>query len=186
MSIQALRERYAASSKAANHLLAEKGSQTWTKEDQATFDAHVEEADRIKAQIEAHEKMIARDRDDNFKDADEHRKDGKKVSPEMQGFENFLRKKVGDMNAEELQVFRNTMSTTTGSQGGFGVMPLVATTLIDLLKSYGYMRRVADQITTANGVDLSYPTTDGTSEVGEIVAQNGSAASADPTFAPCR
>jgi HK97 family phage major capsid protein len=74
------------------------------------------------------------------------------------------------------------MSTTTGSQGGFGVMPLVATTLIDLLKSYSYMRRVADQITTANGADLSYPSSDGTTELGEIVAQNATATAADPVF----
>ena len=43
MSIQALRERLAASNKAAKHLLAEKGSTTWTTEDQGTFDNHADE-----------------------------------------------------------------------------------------------------------------------------------------------
>jgi HK97 family phage major capsid protein len=127
MSIQALRERYAASSKAANHLLAEKGSQTWTKEDQATFDAHVEEADRIKAQIDAHEKMIARDRDENFTDAEDHRidrnaKNGKKLTDAQKAFNTFLRKSFKDMTVEERAV-RNTMSTTTGSQAASRCSP---------------------------------------------------------------
>jgi HK97 family phage major capsid protein len=44
------------------------------------------------------------------------------------------------------------------------------------------MRRVASQITTGNGSDLGYPTSDGTSEVGELIAQNASASSGDPSF----
>jgi hypothetical protein len=37
-SIQALRERLAALSRAMNAQLAEKGDRVWTKDDQATFD----------------------------------------------------------------------------------------------------------------------------------------------------
>src|SRR5690349_9907811 len=69
MSIQALRERLAASSKAANHLLAEKGEQVWTKEDQTKFDNHMDEIDRVKTQIAAHERMIEAGRDSDFADA---------------------------------------------------------------------------------------------------------------------
>jgi len=53
------------------------------------------------------------------------------------------------MSAEEMAKVRNTMSTTTSSQGGYAVQSSVASELIDLLKSYGYMRKVASQITTA-------------------------------------
>ena len=86
------------------------------------------------------------------------------------------------MSAEEALKVRNTMSTTTGSEGGYTVPTEVASTLVNLLKKYAFMRQVSDSITTAFGGPLSYPTSDGTSETGELVAQNASSASADPTF----
>jgi HK97 family phage major capsid protein len=183
MSIQALRERLQASNKAANHILAEKGSQTWTPEDQAAFDGHVSEGERVKAQIAAHEKMIAEDRDVNFTDASDFRvKDRAPKSEAKKVFDTFLRKDFKNMSAEEVMAVRNTMSTTTGSQGGFTVQSEIASTLIDYLKSYGFMRAVASQMTTEKGNPLSFPTSDGTAEVGEWIAQNTTATAADPVF----
>lgn len=183
MSIQALRERYAASTKAANHLLAEKGSAVWSKEDQTKFDELVEEGERVRAQIEAHERMIAKDREDNFADADEFRREkGAQDSEVKKAFNVFLRKSFKDMNAEEVQMVRNTMSTTTGSQGGYSVQTEIASTLIDALKAFGFMRAVASQITTEKGNPLSFPTSDGTSETGEWITQNNTATGADVSF----
>ena len=187
MSIQALRERLAASTAAAKNLLAEKGSQTWSKEDQTQFDNLADESERITRQIEAHEKMIAADRDANFTDADEHNiranaKNGKQITEAEKAMNIFLRKSFKDMTVEEALAVRNTMSTTTGSQGGYSVQTSVASQLIDLMKSYGFMRAVCSQITTDQGNPLSYPTSDGTSEVGEWIAQNTTATGADPTF----
>jgi HK97 family phage major capsid protein len=185
MSMQALRERLAALNKSANHILAEKGSQTWSKEDQAKFDAAMDEAERIKAQIDSTQRLMDMDAEANFRDVP--RRDNGELDPKAaavrEGFEIFLRKQRTEMSAEELMKVRNTMSTTTGSQGGFTVQTLVAREMIDLLKSYAYMRRVASSITTENGADLSYPTSDGTSETGELIAQNTTATSADPVFA---
>ena len=180
-SIQALRERLAAVNRKMNALLAEKGAQTWTKEDQAVFDADSDEAERLQRQIAAHQRQLDQDAEDNFRDAPAQ-DSGAKKSDSKQGIDIFLRKSFKEMSAEELQVVRNTMSTTTGSQGGFAVQSSVASELIDLLKSYGYMRKVASQITTANGAPLSYPTSDGTSETGEWIPQNTTATAADPTF----
>jgi HK97 family phage major capsid protein len=187
MSIQALRERLAASTKAAKNLLAEKGSQTWSVEDQKTFDNHAEESERLTRQIEAHETMIAKDREENFTDANEHvittnAKNGKPLTEAQKAMNVFLRKSFKDMSVEEALSIRNTMSTTTGSQGGYSVQTAIASQLIDLMKSYGFMRAVASQLTTDQGNPLSYPTTDGTSETGEWIAQNTTATAADPTF----
>ena len=146
-SIQALRERLAALHKKMNHLLAEKGSQTWTKEDQAVFDADGDEAERLQRQIAAHQKMLDDDAEKNFRDVQRVSKDAQRT-PAQQAFDVFLRKAFRDMTAEEMQMVRNTMSTTTGSQGGFSVQSEVASQLIDLLKAYGFMRKVASQITT--------------------------------------
>lgn len=187
MSIQALRESVAAASRAANHLLAEKGSAIWTKEDQATFENLGDQIERGKEQIAAHEKMIAADRDANFNDIAENNlrengKNGKKLTVEQAVFNTFLRKSIKDMSVEEALSIRNTMSTTTGSQGGYSVQSNIASQLIDTMKAYGAMRKVASQITTTDGEPLSYPTSDGTSETGEWIAQNTTATASDPTF----
>jgi HK97 family phage major capsid protein len=187
MSIQALRERLAASNKAANHILAEKGAAVWTAEDQATFDNHVSDGERCKKQIEAHEKMIAENREENFTDANDHRiaenhKNGKKLTAVQAAFNTYLRKSDKEMSNEERIAVQNTMSTTTGSQGGFTVQSEIASSMIDYLKSYGYMRKVASQITTAQGNPLSFPTSDGTAEVGEWIAQNTTATALDPSY----
>lgn len=178
MSMQALRERLSALNKDSRHLLAEKGSTTWTKDDQAKFDGLMDEAERTQSQLAAHERLLNEQAEDNFKDVT--RVDtGKKKSAAQEGVELFLRKLTKDLNQEEAQKIRNVMSTTTGSEGGFTVQPEVAKRLIEAMKDYGAMRRVAYALTTANGADLSYPGTDGTSEIGEIVAQNATATSAD-------
>ena len=186
-SIQALRERLATLNQAAKALLAEKGAQVWSKEDQTAFDSKMEEAERVTKQIEATQRVLDADREDNFTDVEDHQlarnaKNGKKLTPEQVAFNVFLRKSFKDMTVDEALSVRNTLSTTTGSQGGYGVQATVAAELINLLKAYGFMRKVASQLTTAQGNPLSYPTSDGTSEVGEWVAQNVSAAAADPTF----
>jgi len=184
MSIQALREQIAAKNKEAKHLLAEKGDQVWSGEDQTKFDALMDDVERLQRQVSAHERLIEKDRDENFTDVENFRSDkgGKNQTDAQRGMNIFLRKSFQEMSAEELTLVRNTMSTTTGSQGGFTVQTQVAKELIDLLKSYGFMRRVASQITTEQGNPLSFPSSDGTAEVGEWVAQNTAAAAADPVF----
>ena len=106
MSIQALRERLAASNQAANKLLADKGAQPWSKEDQATFDNQMDEAERTQHQIAAHEKMIAQNKDENFTDVEDHNiarnsKNGKPQSDAEKAFNVFLRKSFKDMSVDE-------------------------------------------------------------------------------------
>lgn len=179
--IQALRERLSALKKEANAQLAAAGAKTWTAEDKAKFDAVVDEAERVEQQIDAHERAMNIAADKNFSNVLRNEPGAKKTELQ-EGLEIFMRKSFREMSQEEALKVRNTMSTTTGSEGGFTVQPLVATTLIEMLKAYGFMRRVASQITTANGADLAYPTSDGTTEIGEIVAQNAAASTGDVVF----
>lgn len=184
MSIQALREQLSHENRAAKAILAEKGSIAWSAEDQAKFDGHMESAERLQRQIDAHQRVLDEDAEKNFEDVDKFRKEpgAKKMTDAQRALDLFMRKSDRQLSADEAMLIRNTMSTTTGSEGGYTVQTEVASQIIEALKSYGSMRRVASNITTAQGNDLSYPTTDGTSEEGEIVAQNSTAASADVTF----
>ena len=181
MSIQALREQLSHENRAAQAILADKGSATWSNEDKAKFDAHMDTAERIQSQIDAHQKLLDADAEKNFGGAP-RRQPGEPLSDAQKGLDIFLRKTSREMTAEEATIIRNTMSTTTGSEGGNTVQPQVATQLINLMKAYAFMRAEADQVTTSTGVDMSWPTSDGTAEVGEWVAQNVAATAADPTF----
>jgi HK97 family phage major capsid protein len=183
MSIQALREKHSALVKEANNILSNKGDQVWTKEDQLKFDNLMDDADRCKTQIDAHQRKMDVDAEENFKDIDNFRNDDKpELSNAQKGLDIFLRKSFKEMSNDEMLMIRNTMSTTTGSEGGYTVQTEIAATLIEALKEYGFMRKEASQITTTQGNDLSYPTVDGTTDEGEWVAQNASAAAADIVF----
>jgi HK97 family phage major capsid protein len=183
MSIQALREKHNTLVNEANHILSEKGDRVWTQEDQQKFDNAMDEAELCKKQIDAHQRKIDLDAEENFKDIDNFRKDEKQeLSNAQKGLDIFLRKSFREMSNDDAVMFRNAMSTTTGSEGGYTVQTEIAETLIEALKEYGFMRKEASQITTAKGNDLSYPTSDGTSEEGEWVAQNIAASAADIDF----
>lgn len=183
MSIQALREQRAATAKALNDLV---NKADWDEAtDQPAYDAGLAELDAIDARI----KRIV---DANARIADETRALNLAEAAERKGRDNDdagLRiyakwLKGGDkaLNAEDWLHVRNTMSTTTGAEGGFTVDSQVATSVLDALKAFGGMRAVSTVITTSGIGPMSFPTSDGTSEEGELVAENVSATDADVTF----
>lgn len=181
MSIQALREHSTELSRQARELLANKGEQVWSTDDQKKFDAIMDEQERVAGQISAHQRMLDNRAETQFTDATGKPKDDREATVKA-AYETYLRKAPKDMTPEEVGAIRNTMSTTTGSQGGFTVDPIISAAFIDQLADYAGMRRVADNIRTATGVQISYPTTDGRTEIGEIVAQNATASALDPSF----
>jgi HK97 family phage major capsid protein len=90
------------------------------------------------------------------------------------------------VTAEQAIAIRNAMSTTTTTEGGYTVPSEVAAMVIDALKAFGGMRDVAEILSTDGGNPLNWPTSDGTAEVGEIVAENGAATGGDITFGTVR
>lgn len=183
MSIQALREQLSLEHRAAKAILESKGDRAWTKEEQGTFDAHMDKADGLDAQVKAHARMLEADADRNFNAAAKDAKDGSKTGEidALQAVALYMRHGA-NVNVEQAVAIRNAMSTTTAAEGGFTVPAEVVAMVVDSLKAFGGMRSLADVITTAGGNSLSYPTSDGTAEVGEIVAENAAASSGDVTF----
>jgi len=183
MSIQALREKIANFSKEANHLLAEKGSASWTAEEQSKFDGFTNEIEGARRQIANIEKMRELDADKFFNEVP-----GKKVELEIGDILNVVQATAlymrfgNNVSPEQAVQIRNAMSTTTPAEGGFTVPAEIATMVIDKLKSFGGMREVGTVIGTDGGSSLNFPTSDGTGEVGEIVGENAAAAAGDLTF----
>jgi HK97 family phage major capsid protein len=77
---------------------------------------------------------------------------------------------------------RAAMSTTTGSEGGYTVATEFSRSLIQAMKALFPVREVASEIQTATGAQMLFPTTDSTSEEGEIVGQNVQTIVGETTF----
>lgn len=181
-SIQALREKRNDLAKQAKHQLAEKGDKKWTPEDKAAFDQIADQIDALDDQIATTQKILDRTAEERFVDAP---KADPKANAKIAGralFDKLLRNGPTALTTDEHMQIRNTMSTGTGNQGGYTVQSEIAMELIDAVKGYRGVRELANRIVTASGAPLSYPTSDGTSEVGELVAENTQANAADPTF----
>jgi HK97 family phage major capsid protein len=184
-NIQALREKIATLANQANHLLAEKGSATWSVEDQAKFDGYADEIQRARNQVAAAEKMRELDAEKFFENAAVA--GGKTVEIDADKLTALaataLYMRFGNNVSPEMAAqIRNAMSTTTTTEGGYTVPSEIAAMVIDKMKAFGGMREVASIMTTAGGNALNFPTSDGTSEVGVIVGENAAATTGDITF----
>ncbi|WP_395055193.1 phage major capsid protein [Polaromonas sp.] len=184
-NIQALREKIANLATQAKNLLANKGDQTWTPEEQAQFDGFTNEIEAAKRQIANIEKMREIDADKFFENAGKEGKGGKQGDDlslnALEAVALFMRF-GNNVTAEQAIQIRNAMSTTTTTEGGYTVPAEIAAMVIDAMKATGGMREIAQVISTAGGNSLNYPTSDGTAEVGEIVAENAAASAGEITF----
>ncbi len=185
-NLQEARERRNVRAGEARKLLDEHPAGKWGADQQAEFDRLENEIGSIDQTISNHQKLMDAEAGKIFDgNSTEHSKKLARDLPEndpLRIFDIWTREGERAITAEQWQVIRNTMSTTTGSEGGYNVPSLIASQLIDYMKAYGTMRKVADVLQTADGKPLSYPTTDGTAEVGEWIAQNTTATAADPVF----
>jgi HK97 family phage major capsid protein len=184
MSLQALREQRAAKAIALKDLV---NKTEWNAAaDQPVYDQGMAEIDDIDARITrietANAKLVEQTRTDEALDAAARVSRNKGVNTSL--FAKWLKGGDRALNEADWAQVRNTMSTTTGSEGGFTVDTQVATSVLDALKAYGGMRApgMATVIQTTGVGSMSFPTSDGTSEEGEIVAENGTANDADVTF----
>lgn len=179
-NIQPMREKIANLANSANHLLAEKGDQTWSKEDQSVFDGYTSEIELIKNQISAIEKMRELDAEKFIQSAPSKKDEG--ITIDALAAVAIYMRHGNNVSADQAIAIRNAMSTTTTTEGGYTVPSEIAAMVIDKLKAYGGMREVAEIMTTDSGNPLNFPTSDGTAETGEIVGENAAAALGDITF----
>lgn len=184
-SIQALRERRSTLAKELHDMLDANPGDKWNADLQSKYDQGMSEIADIDGEMKRHGDLAARIADEAMRDgvveaSERHAHD--KKSPASALFAKWVRGGDNALSAEEWAGIRATMSTTTGSEGGYTVQSDVASTLVEMLKEYGGMRAVSEVFSTDQGNPLSFPTTDGTAETGELIAENVTATAADPTF----
>lgn len=178
-SIQDLRERRTAKAQEARKLLDENTGDKWGKPIAEKLDAIYAEIEDIDAQINRHQRLMeleVANQIERIKPGDIDPRSPKAL------LNKWIRGGDKALSAEDWMHIRNTMSTTTGSEGGFTVQTDVARNVAEALKAFGGMRRVAEVIQTSRGNDMQFPTSDGTSETGELIGQNTTATAQDPTF----
>lgn len=185
-SIQALREQRDAEAKKLHDLVAKPDWNTET--DQPIYDAGMTAIENFDAQIariaKVNQLAASTALDHSILDATDRliRDGGADASKALEFFASWLRGGDRSIRDEDWPTLRNTMSTTTNSEGGFTVATDVATQVIDALKKFGGMRAVATVLRTAQGNPMNFPASDGTTEEGEIVDQNVSATDLDISF----
>lgn len=180
-SIQALREERTAKAREFRNIL-DKNTGSLSAEEKGKLNELQAEIDGLEETIGFHEKALDMAAEKKVVGAVSQLAKDKPGDAKAQVFDKWLRGGLESLNAEERQVLRNTMSTGTGSEGGYTVPTETARTVLDALKAFGGMREVSTVITTSAGHEMTYPTSDGTSEEGEIVGENDSAGKGDVTF----
>jgi HK97 family phage major capsid protein len=195
-SIQALREERTKVAADARKLLDDIEPEKWTDEHNTQYDQMVANIENLDGQIDRHQKQLdieaanrqsIQDRaDENGISTDEAEH---QANQEKNIFNSYLRGGIDALSMEQRQYVvnkarkvRGDMSTGTGSEGGYLVPREFATTMLEALKSFGGMREVATIIRTASGAGMDWPTTDATSEEGEIVGENAAVSRQDAAF----
>lgn len=188
-SIQDLREQRSKLANEAHDIVND--SDNWNKDSEEKVDNLLAGVDDLDSQIDRHQKVL------DIASEDKKRIDtlslDKNISTDEATAELNSQKIVfdawlrGGKDGVEAAISQNpkisnVMSTTTDSQGGYTVPVETAERLIETMKSFGGMRRVATVIATATGSNMEFPTSDETSAVGELVAENVSVSDSDPSF----
>jgi HK97 family phage major capsid protein len=188
MSLQDLREQRAAKAIALREHVNKKD---WNPAaDTPIYDAALADIDDLDAKISRIENSNRRLADDAVSHgviiaAEQIARDQR--APGVALYAKWLRGGIENLTPEDVQIFRegmirNAQSEGTASQGGYTVATEVATQVLEALKQYGGMRKVAEVIQTGMGNPMQFPTSDGTSEEGEIIAENGTATNLDASF----
>lgn len=202
--IQALRERRDALAKNLQTLVDKDKTPEWKPEHQSQYDAAMTEIGDIDAQIKRHNDAmaaIAAGAADRGGISDDMR-DQFTRTPGAQGAESralraYLAGGLANLAAEDLASMRArqsgdianamrlpqaAMSTSTPAEGGYTVATEYYRQLTEAMKAFGGIRSMATILQTGTGAQMNFPTTDATSEEGEIVGQNAAAALGETTF----
>jgi len=189
-NIQAMRERRDALAKETRNLLDKNTHAEWNDELQAKYDENMAEVERIDAAVKREQKLLDAEAGDMLAEmGGRESEEGQQTPAARAAFSKLIRNGDRALSDEDWSAlnqdvgrFQNTTSNGTDSEGGYTVQTDVANSILDAMKAYGGMREISNVIRTEGGNPFNWPTSDGTSEEGEIVAENQSATDADPSF----
>jgi HK97 family phage major capsid protein len=197
MTIQAKREQRKKLSADLNALVKDHPKdQEWTDTDQQKYDGMVTEIENLDQDLDRHKKVMdleaksrqtATDRADKrgiSVDESQHQ-----IAQEKAAFNTYLRGGMSALNEEQREAVqnrvnspKNTMSTTTGDEGGYLTTDELAPNISQAMLEFGGMRKLATIVPTETGSNIPWPTADATSEQGEWLDQNADSDDKDTSF----
>jgi HK97 family phage major capsid protein len=183
MDLKAQRERRNALVTEAKNMNANITGTAWTKEVAAKYDGLMDEIGQIDDAIAREKKILDLAAETHFADVLKT-SGGKEIdAPKATLGARFMKNGYEGFTPEDFQKVRNTLSVGgAATEGGYTVQTEVVKQVLNALKAYGGMRSVATSLQTEQGNPLAYPTSDGTNEIGEIIAENATATASDPSF----
>ncbi|AUZ67348.1 phage major capsid protein [Citrobacter sp. CFNIH10] len=167
------------------------GDATWTDEQRTQWNAAKSELDALDEQIGRLEELRRLDQAHVEDHEDEQRRQQRNNTPEEQSaerraaaFDKFLRHDFSELSAEERQAVKElrAQGTTPDAKGGYTVPTQMLNKIVDSMKAYGGIASVAQILNTSNGQDITWSTSDGTAEEGELLGENTEASEEDVSF----
>lgn len=169
------------------------GDATWTDEQRTQWNAAKSELDALDERI-AREDELRRQDQNYVDDTEKERRQQQQKDPanpnanaderRAAAFDRFLRHGFGELTAEERQAVKEirAQGTAPDEKGGYTVPTQMLNKIVDSMKAYGGIASVAQILNTSNGQDITWSTSDGTAEEGELLAENAAATEGDVTF----
>lgn len=183
MSIKSMREERAEKAREYRNILDQNPKGKTLPEDAvARLDELERDITALEDNIARHEKAMAYEAEQMATEELTEKSKAAKPNSTVAVFDKWVRGGDKALNAEDWAIVRNTMSTTTDSEGGYTVPTETAKSILDALAAFGGMREACTVLTTASGNPMNWPTSDGTSEEGEILSENESANDDDIDF----
>ncbi|KGA39394.1 phage capsid protein [Pectobacterium odoriferum] len=168
------------------------GDNTWTDEQRTEWNKAKSELDGLDAQISREDELRRQDQsyvDDNEREQRQQQQNNSDPAAQAQekrvaAFDRFLRNGFAELTSEERQALKElrAQGTTPDSKGGYTVPTQMLNRVVDSMKAYGGIASVAQILNTSNGQDITWSTSDGTSEEGELLGENAEASEEDVSF----
>ncbi|MTC44323.1 phage major capsid protein [Providencia sp. wls1922] len=166
------------------------GEGVMTDEQRTEWNKAKTELENLEAQIEREEQL--RSLDQSFVDDKEQEQrrnpdndpEAAKVERRNLAFDRFVRSGFGELSTEERQALKElrAQGTSPDEKGGYTVPTQMLNKIIEQMKAYGGIASVAQILTTSTGQDITWSTSDGTEEEGELLGENTAASEQDVEF----
>lgn len=192
MKLHELKQKYNAIAKDMRALHDNIGDNEWTDEQRGQWKTMKHDLDALNAKIEREEQMREADQrfvedndDEQRSQAGAEERGAPSVDEQrVQAFDSFLRHGMQDMDTELRQVLKEmrAQGTSTDEKGGYTVPTDMLNQVYESMKAYGGLAGVSQVLNTDRGNPIEWPTSDGTSEEGELLGENTAATEGDVTF----
>lgn len=169
------------------------GDTTWTEEQRTQWNAAKSELDALDVRIAREDEL--RRQDQNYIDENEtenrHQQNSDPANPDAKAgerraaaFDRFLRHGFSELSAEERQAVKElrAQGTSPDAKGGYTVPTQMLNKIVDSMEAYGGIASVAQILNTSTGQDITWSTSDGTAEEGELLGENTETTDEDVTF----